>query len=170
MSNGTGAAANEAAAVQPVSLRQGRGNRLSFLGGRKKEQTNGETTPHINGETETDLSRSKSVGKDSTHRRSFFRSHAADPVPPPTPHQPHSAGVNGANGANDASDWVTDSAAGGRESSDLGLGEKDGGPGGFAGSGTGSVRMGSVRKRLSLLKLGKKSSKGNGVMGSLDEE
>lgn len=30
--------------------------------------------------------------------------------------------------------------------------------------------VGNVRKRLSMLKLGKKSSKGSGLMGSLDEE
>ena len=34
----------------------------------------------------------------------------------------------------------------------------------------GGEKMLSVRKRLSLLRLGKKSSKGNGLMGSLDEE
>lgn len=43
-----------------------------------------------------------------------------------------------------------------------------GGGGGFAAMGAGVG--GSVRKRLSILRLGKKSSKGSGMMGSLDEE
>jgi dedicator of cytokinesis protein 3 len=34
----------------------------------------------------------------------------------------------------------------------------------------GERKVGNVRKRLSMLKLGKKSSKGSGLMGSLDEE
>lgn len=34
----------------------------------------------------------------------------------------------------------------------------------------GVLHVGNVRKRLSILRLGKKSSKGNGIMGSLDEE
>jgi hypothetical protein len=34
----------------------------------------------------------------------------------------------------------------------------------------GARKVGNVRKRLSMLKLGKKSSKGSGLMGSLDEE
>ena len=35
---------------------------------------------------------------------------------------------------------------------------------------SGVKSIGSVRKRLSMLKLGKKASKGSGLMGSLDEE
>ena len=95
-------------------------------------------------------------------------------------------------------DWVTDSGSGGMSPGGVGLGmvqpkeSLDGGshrntfgPGGDktfsdhsssggGGSSGGMLHVGSVRKRLSLLRLGssKKSlgSKGNGVMGSLDEE
>jgi dedicator of cytokinesis protein 3 len=155
ISNGT--TAEDSSIVQPVSLRQGRGTRLSFLGGRKKEpqQTNGEPQP-LNGDIETASTRSRSLSKDNLHRRSFFRSHSQDVVAQPP---------NG----NDTSDWVTDS--GGRESTETSIAEK------LARNGEkmqqdqpGVVKMGSVRKRLSLLKLGKKNSKGGGVMNSVDEE
>jgi dedicator of cytokinesis protein 3 len=157
-----GHAEEEASIMQPVAVRQGRGTRLSFLGSKKKDYTNGELHQHSNSEdNDTTSNGSRTMAKDNPNRRSFFRSHSAE------------ANQNQRNTANtnDASEWVTDS---GRDSYDTGgYTDKDvrESQGGFSKeSGGGATRMGSVRKRLSLLKLGKKNSKGNGVMGSLDEE
>ncbi|KAL2265773.1 hypothetical protein VTJ83DRAFT_6873 [Remersonia thermophila] len=77
-----GTAAEEAAIIQPVSGRPARGARLSFLGGRKKDQppkeVNGDPKPQIPEEPEhfssakSNASSSKDAGAPS-HRRSFFR-------------------------------------------------------------------------------------------------
>lgn len=156
--------AEEVSTVQPIAIRQGRGARLSFLGGRKKEspvlqQTNGDA--HVNGdidETVNNRSRSFSRTQDHANRRSFFRAPSSD--------APRILGSNDA-----TSEWVTDS--GGRQSSDAGtnLMEKereyrDERPT----ESPGIVKRGSVRKRLSMLKLGKKSHKGSAAMGSVHEE
>jgi len=66
-------------------------------------------------------------------------------------------------------DWVTDS--GPRESTDGTTLDREKAT--LEGTGTGGggvVKMGSVRKRLSLLKLGRKASKGNDLMVAVDEE
>lgn len=144
MSNGT----EDASGVQPTKA--GRGTRLSFLGGRRKESS-GDIPLQPNGDAEA--SPRRPTAKDTTlHRRSFFRSHSNDQT------QPQSQ-ANGHDGA----DWVTDS--GGRTSTDTGLTDKEQGE-----RSPGLVKMGSVRKRLSMLKIGKKNSKGTDLMGSLDEE
>jgi hypothetical protein len=80
----------------------------------------------------------------------------------PTPHSATfpNGGVN-----NDGSDWVTESGAG-KESSDEGPQHSKSVD---KGAGVGVQKMGSVRKRLSLLKLGRKTTKGE-VMGALSEE
>lgn len=158
----TGVIAEEAATVAPIAVR-GRGTRLSFLGGRKKEspvlqQTNGDA--HVNGEVDdTVSSRSRSFSKTQetqNRRTSFFRAPSTEP---------RIMTVNDA-----TSEWVTDS--GGRQSSDMGTNltekereyrdERPAEP-------LGIVKRGSVRKRLSMLKLGKKSNKA-GAMGSVHEE
>ncbi len=179
-----GTATEEPPAVLPAAARQGRGTRLSFLGGRKKDapplqpQMNGDAAPHhhhhhpqqqlqsTNGDGGGESgkrTRSRSRSKENANRRSFFRGN-------------EKASLNGQTNGHDSSgagtDWVTDS--GPRESSDLSVLEKERGRGG-GGGGSGAVdnnavKIGSVRKRLSLLKLGKKSSKGNGLMGAVDEE
>ena len=141
------------------SGKQGRGTRLSFLGSRKKDQqSNGEPPqqPQTNGDTTTEAGNKRGTSKDnSAHRRSFFRSHGSDSQLP-NGHTNH-----------ESSDWATDS--GGRASTDTGTGvtEKESG---VVGERPGVVKMGSVRKRLSMLKLGKKNSKASEAMGSLDEE
>lgn len=146
--------------MAPIAVR-GRGTRLSFLGGRKKEspvqqQANSDT--HTNGEADdTDGSRSRSFSKtQENNRRSFFRARSTEPR------------ILGGNDV--TSEWVTDS--GGRQSSDMGtsLTEKereyrDERPP----EAPGMVKRGSVRKRLSMLKLGKKSNRGI-AMGSVHEE
>lgn len=172
MSSANGA--TEVSTVQPVSLRQGRGARLSFLGGRKKEltqpvQTNGEPLANPsagNGEP--------SKPHDS-HRRSFFR------APPSFENQRPAFGVpsSTSNGtlprSNTAgSDWVTESRGGSRASNEthimsgttsMELSEKEretpGGPG--------TPKLGAMKKRLSLLKLGKRTGRSN-TMGALSEE
>ncbi|KAL0941360.1 sh3 domain containing protein [Colletotrichum truncatum] len=160
-----GVIAEEAATVAPIAVRA-RGTRLSFLGGRRKDslgqqQTNGDT--HVNGdadETVSNRSRSFSKTQENGNRRSFFRTTTATPDAQRT------------TGGNDAtSEWVTDS--GGRQSSDLGVSysekERQYSDDRSVES-PGVVKRGSVRKRLSLLKLGKKSNKGAGAMGSVHEE
>ena len=163
-----GTAAEEVSTVQPVSLRQGRGARLSFLGGRKKDQhsislINEDATSHP--DSEMNLNHARNLSKDNPNRRSFFRAHSNDNRQPPI-NGLGSTDMSGANGT----EWLTD--AGLRESSDGLTLEKDK-ENAFALNGLAAPsRVGSVRKRLSLLKIGgtKKQPKGNGTMGSLDEE
>ncbi|KAK0634336.1 hypothetical protein B0T17DRAFT_502010 [Bombardia bombarda] len=211
-----GVKSEEVSIIQPVSLRNGRGARLSFLGGRKKDHPQQQQQqqqqsqqappkpessspyspvsppiPQINGDvanhhTNNDhhqahedesgdaSSRSRSMSKDNSNRRSFFRSHSSDRRV-----QVNGMDVSGGGGgANSGADWMTDSG-GARESSDMSALDKEkmflssdhnGGGGGGGGGMGGMLHVGSVRKRLSILRLGKKSSKGNGIMTSLDEE
>ena len=153
----------EASVIQPV--RAGRGARLSFLGGKKKDQPkpNGDQQARSRGpsysqpqtrtqrsgtqssaNTDSAQSRARS-GSGNAPRRNLFRHEA----PPPT---------NGDSG----SDWVTDS----NPRASLEIGDKDGD------KGVGIHKMGSVRRRLSMLKIGKRggSVRDRTVMGSLDEE
>ncbi|KAK3320552.1 hypothetical protein B0T19DRAFT_361212 [Cercophora scortea] len=191
LTNGT--IIDEVSIVQPVSLRQGRGARLSFLSGRKKDLPKAEPSPppvpQINGTDHTGVghqddsatstsSRSRSHSKDAanrslskeaSNRRSFFRTTHSTASDRP------SVQVNGADMSGGASgmDWVTDSG-GPRESTDNSAIEREkaamalSGPD-HGGSG-GMLHVGNVRKRLSILRLGKKSSKAGGLMTSLDEE
>ncbi|CAK7268918.1 Deoxycytidine kinase 1 [Sporothrix epigloea] len=92
------------------------------------------------------------------------------------------AGSSAGNGISKsgASEWVAE--LGVRKSSDLSLADRKKGHSGAGvtlhsdsnghgdADGGGVIKMGSVRKRLSMLKLGKKSSKGSGLMVALDEE
>lgn len=233
----------EASTVQPIALRQGRGTRLSFLGGgastnRKGDSihlSNSESTIHesrkssVGGATEADSvsEHSRSRSKENVNRRSFFRQNSDKAPPMPqygtgtettifggvnnghgntngTPRVTKSGG--GSSGSNNyttsnsraiteaskpktngASEWVAELS---RKSSDLtsmdrkrsmsssagGMNVMSGGNGNGnvngAGEadGAGVVKMGSVRKRLSMLKLGKKSSKASGIMVAVDEE
>lgn len=130
------------------------------------QQTNSDpqTTPEAE-DTVSHRSRSFSKTQDNVtitsnanRRSSFFRAPSSD--------------IPRILGSNDAtSEWVTDS--GGRRSSDAGTNliekereYKDERPV----DALGIVKRGSVRKRLSMLKLGKKSAKGNGTMVSVHEE
>ncbi|KAK1754419.1 putative dedicator of cytokinesis protein 1 [Echria macrotheca] len=170
-----GATTEEVKIVQPVSLRQGRGARLSFLGGRRKDSKHEATppVPQINGDhgstnDDSGIGRSRSLSKENANRRSFFRAHG------PSDNNQQSTTLNGtemspaiAGGPRpdiSGMDWVSDSAPSG-DSHAL---EKEKSHSDH--SGTNMLHVGSVRKRLSILRLGKKSSKGNGLMGSLDEE
>ncbi|KKY29632.1 putative sh3 domain-containing protein [Diaporthe ampelina] len=172
--------AAEVSTVQPVSLRQGRGARLSFLGGRKREPPQQPRTP-VNGEqadrSEAGSSRSESKGADS-HRRSFFRAPSYENQRPGVG-IPGSA-TNGSQQSNgpvsrsgtESSDWVTDSGSHGSydtrilastpvDSLDKERERLDG---------AGTPKLGGMKKRLSLLRLGKKTGRSNGAMSALDEE
>lgn len=230
VSNG-GAVVEEASTVQPIALRQGRGTRLSFLGGantsRKRDSIqlpNGDgailesrKSSVSRGEGDSVSEHSRSRSKENTNRRSFFRANGDKAPPLPQFGGPETTIVGGttSNGngstqrltksgggssgsnnyttsnttasttkprSNGASDWVKD--MGTRQSSDLGSMDRkksassmmSGGNGNSNSNGIGELdaggvaKMGSVRKRLSMLKLGKKSSKANGLMVAVDEE
>ncbi|KAL2024335.1 hypothetical protein VTK56DRAFT_8817 [Thermocarpiscus australiensis] len=216
-----GVATEEATVVRPVSIRQGRGARLSFLGGgRKKDhqlakhdqsaQVNGERVP-MHGEEDSLARKSSTSGRNgaaaaAANRRSLFRSQ-------PQPQQTNGVdghgrtgsasasaststggygygygygyayGVSGGAGAgtgtrNGSTEWVGDASRGeafGAEKLDLKEGQHhphqhqhqhqhQHSASSLMGSG-----VGSVRKRLSMLRLGKKSSRLGGL-GGVDEE
>lgn len=171
----------EVTTVQPVSLRQSRGARLSFLGGRKKEHP---PSAHMNGgQTISEESSESSIKAQDTHRRSFFRVASHEP-PKPTGYGVSVSASNGtiSNGPitrsnTEGSDWVTDSGGVSRGSYDK-HGLLSGTPvesiekerEGFADAGPPPPKVGGVKKRLSLLRLGKRTVKSNGVMGALNEE
>jgi hypothetical protein len=204
-------AEDEVSVVQPVQLRQGRGARLSFLGGRKKDntspqhhqqqQSNHPTAPpipqtnggdhhhHVNGDAESATSGHSRAGREnpnnnSHNRLSFFRSNSN--TLPPDVKVESVGGGGGGGGGGKHHEWVvehalgprgttttTTPAPGRRKSSDITrtLSVRDGAdPAGLLDAAGGERKVGNVRKRLSMLKLGKKSSKGNVLMGSLDEE
>ncbi|KAI0479437.1 hypothetical protein GGR56DRAFT_378128 [Xylariaceae sp. FL0804] len=165
LTNGTGVV--EEAAAQPISARQ-RGTRLSFLGGKRKDSqtSNGGSTNSKQGPgdiSESNSQRSKS--RDNSHRRSLFRPHTNDSMASPNPFtQPveNGAGLHTAH-----ADWATDQSQKSTEIVDVV--ESDVG-GGRPSVDSGMAKKGSVKKRLSMLKLGKKQSKSNGFMGDVEEE
>jgi hypothetical protein len=131
----------------------------------------------VNGDAESATS-GHSRGKDNPNRLSFFRSNNNNPAE----HKIESPSTNSKH-----HEWVVESALPavtstgtggvGRQSSDVSR-SRDGRSESNQ-SETNATReqqpggarvVGNVRKRLSMLKLGKKSSKGSGLMGSLDEE
>lgn len=131
----------------PRLTRQDRGNRLSFLRRNQPEpvpQTNG--NGHSHEQTSRDSSSTRSRSKDNT-RKSFFGS--------------TSSRVDGDHGDGGA-DWVTESGGARRSSSSQ---RPD------TAISVGSA-VDSVRKRFSMLKLGKKTSKASVVnpVGSVVEE
>ncbi|KAI0200544.1 SH3 domain-containing protein [Astrocystis sublimbata] len=160
LTNGTGIV-EEASAVQPITLRQ-RGTRLSFLGGKTKgpRQSNVEIpsptqTTGVNGDSNSQESKSKdnlvrplrSQSIDTTHSGSNQKSRSG------------SVDVTGTSSIQDRSQKS-------RELVDIIEGD-------FGRSfDNGVLRIGSVRKRFSALKLGKKPSKSNGFAGggSVHEE
>ncbi|SPO03290.1 related to dock180 protein [Cephalotrichum gorgonifer] len=154
--------ASEASVIQPV--KPGRGARMSFLGGKKKDVVRSSeeqqrdrmrSTTQSSANTDSGLSRARSGAGNgvANGRRGVFRQQSE--APPPS----YQGTANGDAGG----EWVTDSNTG-QES--LEIGDKDGN------KGVGIHKMGSVRKRLSMLKIGKRGGgKGDrAVMGSLDEE
>ncbi|ROV86899.1 hypothetical protein VMCG_10879 [Cytospora schulzeri] len=170
--NGT----TEVSTVQPVPLRPGRGARLSFLGGRKKEapqqlqQQNGELG-HI---SETGNSENNSKGVDN-HRRSVLRSQSYENQRPglgmagSATNGTHPNGPVSRSGT-EASEWVTDSGSHASHDTRVLAGTSVDSLESKERESVGVPRLGSVKKRLSMLMLSKKPGKGNGEMDALDEE
>ncbi|KAI1819061.1 SH3 domain-containing protein [Xylaria intraflava] len=157
LTNGTGVV-EEASAIYPIAMRQ-RGARLSFLGGKKKpsQQSNGESpspaqTNGEGGESNNQHSKSRE-NLNRILRTSFDTIHSA-------PNHRHKNSGTDAAGSAPAPDRL-------RKSKEIGaITEGD-----FGRSvENGVMRIRSVRKRFSALKLGKKPSKSNGIVGSVDEE
>ena len=169
--NGIGAAtADETSIAQPVAVR-GRGARLSFLGRRKDSsvEKNGDVqdvnknvnTVYVTSSNESDRRSKRNDAATPVHsrRRSFF------PVRPSHDESRRSS-----------IEWVTDSASidGKRKSVDVTTRHAQVPLSDASGNG-GLAKKGSVRKRLSKLKLGGKKIKSageqtiEGVMGSLHE-
>ncbi|KAI1762555.1 hypothetical protein GGR53DRAFT_414782 [Hypoxylon sp. FL1150] len=152
----------EASAAQPISMRQ-RGTRLSFLGGKKKEsqQSNGEASSLVQSKGDSDSNSQVSKGKDNSNRKSILRTQSNDTNNSSSPYpQPYANGIVEPT----TPDWGIDRPRKSREVVDVLEGE-------FDRPNDGGMGFNSVRKRLSMLKLGKKPSKPNGFfMGGLNEE
>lgn len=140
-----GVKTEEASVIRPISVVQPRNTRLSFLNKRKISDPHRESNA-INGEPESPASsHDRSMSKDNNQRRaSFFRVQSSD--------------LN-RSGTGDLSNFSEDRRPSQASEKDESASEGS----------SGLTKRGSVRKRLSMLKLGKKSSKA-GLMGSLDEE
>jgi dedicator of cytokinesis protein 3 len=127
-----------------------RGTRLSFLGGRKAAPSEpaeqDQTMAGLGIENNYGLSKEKK-------RRSTLRSNS----------QEDNYSVHGSDSSN---------LRARQESFDKGRASTDRSSDKDSGGGSGGIvkRAGSVRRRLSMLTMTKKSSKGSGLMGSLNEE
>lgn len=162
----------EAAAAQPISLKQ-RGTRLSFLGGRRKESrdSNGDNVYSLgesdsnppahsqpNSHTSSQPGSQRSVSKEN--RRSFFHGAPQEATVGANPYAHTQVTIESS-----TPDWMQSMA---RKSSELvGIVEK----GAERSSEHGGPKLTGVRKRLSMLKLGgSKKGKTNGTMNGVDEE
>lgn len=156
----------EVTTIQPVSLRQSRGARLSFLGGRKKEHQPAPSA-HVNGGRQHSIDEVGEEAVDHTNleprRTSFFHSHSFDNSQPKTGYNVSVKASNDTHVSNtpvtrsntDATDWITDSGGGSRGSYETRM---------LSGTpvdsidkerqstgGAGTPKLGGVKKRLSLL-------------------
>ncbi|OTB04063.1 hypothetical protein M426DRAFT_11945 [Hypoxylon sp. CI-4A] len=162
VTNATGVV-EEAAAAQPISMKQ-RGTRLSFLGGKKKDsqQPNGDASSlKQTTKGDSDSNSQVSKGKDNPNRRSIFRTPSNDTQVSSNPYaQPYPNGIVDPT----TPDWGLDRSRKSKEIVDVV--ERD-----LERPHDGGIGFNSVKKRLSMLKLGKKPSKSNGfLMGGVDEE
>ncbi|OTA96349.1 hypothetical protein M434DRAFT_130373 [Hypoxylon sp. CO27-5] len=155
----------EAAAAQPISMKQ-RGTRLSFLGGKKKDSqhSNSDTPSSKQTKNDSDSNSQVSKSRDNLNRRSIFRSQLSDTNISSSPYaqsnQPYPNGIIDPT----TPDWAVDRSRKSKEIVDIF--ERD-----FDRPNDGGIGFNSVKKRLSLLKLGKKPSKPNGFfMGGVNEE
>lgn len=108
-------------------------------------------------EPETASVRSQSIEKDRSNRRSVLRTQGSDGGP-----------LHAIN--TDNSEWMTDSGERGSSEARGQTSDREHEDRSMSMNGHGTARLGSVRKRLSMLKLGKKSSRERGLMKSVDEE
>jgi hypothetical protein len=139
-----GADDEDTAVAQSVAVRQ-RGTRLSFLGSKKSSPV--QPTEQDHAMSGLGIENNYSLSKEN-RRRSTLRSYSQD----------DSYNGNGSDGSNQL---------GRQESFDKGRTSTD-----RSSEKESSIvkRTGSVRRRLSLLTMTKKSTKGSGIMGSLNEE
>lgn len=135
-----------------------RGARLSFLGGKTRgtQQSNGETTTFTHATGESSESNSQySKSKENLSRvlqtQSIDTNSSINAY-----HRNCSADVT-------SSPSIVDRSGKSRETVDIVEGDLSRSEGGV-------LRIRSVRKRLSILKLGKKPSKSNGITGVVSEE
>ncbi|KAI1179699.1 SH3 domain-containing protein [Nemania sp. FL0916] len=147
----------EASTIQPIALRQ-RGARLSFLGGKTKgsRQSNGDTTSP----TQNTGGSSESISQYSRSKDNLGRvfTQSMDTDLSVNPH-PRNGSIDAA-----ASISIMNRSRKSKETVDV-VEEDLGRP-----AEGGVMRIGSVRKRLSMLKLGKKPSRSNGITGGVSEE
>lgn len=143
-----GVKTEEATLVRQVSVKQ-RSARLSFLPGRKHSDVEQQETEKVNGSSESkdadSRSRSRSFGKAN-------RQHAVFGTP--SIEETQDDKVSDSRRRSSSAEKVSLERSSTNE-------DQEQAP---------VKRGGSVRKRLSLLRLGKKSSKMGGLMGSVDEE
>ncbi|KAI1330758.1 SH3 domain-containing protein [Xylariaceae sp. FL0255] len=152
LTNGT--AFVEEAAAQPISMRQ-RGARLSLLGGKRKDSqaSNGDSSPHTQIKSETSDGNSQlSRSKENLDPR--LRGQSID-----TNISSSYTNREITNGSGDISS--TASPLDRSQKLEGGMGRSSDG---------GVLRIGSVRKRLSMLKLGKRPSRTNGIAGGVHDD
>lgn len=141
-----GAKGEEVSIVRQVSVHHPKGTRLSFLPGRKKShdaRAEVEGIPHS--VSDSVVSHRRSLSKDKVRNNNFW-AQSIDNV---------------------TSSLERRGSAAGRSSQDKAAPEQTVTP---EEKDPSVKRGGSVRKRLSMLKLGITGGKQNGIMGSLDEE
>lgn len=121
----------------------------------------GDSTNLQQPKADSDSNSQVSKGKDNSNRRSIFRSQSNDTNISSNQHaQPYPNGIVDPT----TPDWVIDRSRKSKEIVDVV--ERD-----FDRPNDGGIGFNSVRKRLSMLKLGKKPSKPNGFfMGGVNEE
>ncbi|KAJ3571465.1 hypothetical protein NPX13_g5368 [Xylaria arbuscula] len=156
LTNGT-AIVEEASTAQPIAMRQ-HGARLSFLGGKPKSSQLSSGENSSSAKLTGDGSESNSqYSKSKENLGRALRTQSID-----TNSSSHHYHRNGSVDAG-AIRSISDRSRKSRETAENPEGELDQGEGGI-------MRINSVRKRLSILKLGKKPSRNNGTMGGLSEE
>jgi dedicator of cytokinesis protein 3 len=168
----------EAAAAQPVSMRQ-RGTRLSFLGGRRRESkesngdamiANGELNIINNNNNDTASHGGRSRDSKDLGRRSLFRAKSSDVNIAAHLGNGHHYGESKPSvESNHGQPQPVPSSTPRKSNEVIGVYEKHAGPDKEFDA-AGLNKVGSVRKRLSMLKLGRKTSKLNGTMGGVEEQ
>lgn len=158
---------------------------MSFLGGRKKE---GQLAPsaYTNGSRQLSIGEVDEGGIETTdvdlRRVSFFRSHSSERSQAKTEYNVSVKAGNDTHVTNtqltrsntEVTDWVTDSGGGSRGSYETRM---------LSGTPVDSIdkerqstdvvgtpKLGGVKRRLSMLKLGTRKGRNNGTMGALNEE
>ncbi|KAI5926029.1 hypothetical protein F4810DRAFT_708111 [Camillea tinctor] len=150
----------EASAAQPISLRQ-RGTRLSFLGGKKKDGQSPIEDSASSKEFKGDSTTQSQHSMANSNRKSLFRAPSNDTN---NSSNPFTARTHTNGGEPISPEWSQDQSRKSKEIVDIVERDFD-----KVHDAAGN-KIGAVRKRLSLLKLGKKQSKPNGFMGGVNEE